>query len=201
MRRDWSCGPTSPLSSTCYEGATWVAYDRQFRREMLARKDLNWSVPNSRLYNEAFTGRTKIMQRCQYCLSEVHGSTGCQQHPNPMIVGWFHPPVSTSTKAPGAEVCRNFNAGHCRFVHSCSDCAGPHSSLNCPRRMAAPQGPLRNRPSKKGPRPAATLGGLAASSICIPHHPNTWGPRRRRPAWHSQRTVSPTVRGAVLWSM
>ena len=34
-----------------YEGATWVAYDRQFRREMLARKDLNWSVPNSRLYN------------------------------------------------------------------------------------------------------------------------------------------------------
>ena len=42
-----------------YEGSNWVAYDRQFRRDMLARKDLNWSAPNARLYNEAFTGRAK----------------------------------------------------------------------------------------------------------------------------------------------
>ena len=40
-----------------YEGKRWVLYDRQFRREALARKDLNWSVTDSRLYNEAFTGR------------------------------------------------------------------------------------------------------------------------------------------------
>ena len=71
-----------------------MAYDHQFRREMLARKDLNWSMPNSYLYNEAFTGRARIMQRCQHCLSEDHGSTGCPQHPNPMLVGWFHPPGS-----------------------------------------------------------------------------------------------------------
>ena len=32
-----------------YEGVAWVAYDRQYRREAAARKDLNWSVLNSRL--------------------------------------------------------------------------------------------------------------------------------------------------------
>ena len=37
-----------------YEGSNWVAYDRQFLRDRLARRDLNWSVPNSRLYSEAF---------------------------------------------------------------------------------------------------------------------------------------------------
>ncbi len=26
-----------------YEAGRWVSYDRQFRREALARKDLNWS--------------------------------------------------------------------------------------------------------------------------------------------------------------
>ena len=37
-----------------YEGNHWVVYDRQYRWEALARKDLNWSMPDSRLYNEAF---------------------------------------------------------------------------------------------------------------------------------------------------
>ena len=36
-----------------YEGKRWVAYDHQYRREALARKDLNWSITDSRLY-EAF---------------------------------------------------------------------------------------------------------------------------------------------------
>ena len=30
-----------------YEGSDWVAYDHQFWYIMLARRDLNWSVPNS----------------------------------------------------------------------------------------------------------------------------------------------------------
>jgi len=35
-----------------YDGKRWVSHDHQFRREDLARKDLNWSVTDSRLYNE-----------------------------------------------------------------------------------------------------------------------------------------------------
>jgi len=47
-----------------YDGKCWVIYDRQYRREALARKDLNWSEPNSRLYNETFTGSAKSTACC-----------------------------------------------------------------------------------------------------------------------------------------
>ena len=47
------------LAERNYEGTQWVSYDRRYWREALARKDLNWSVPDVRLYNEAFTGRAK----------------------------------------------------------------------------------------------------------------------------------------------
>lgn len=50
----------------------WVAYDRLFRREM---KDPNWSVINSRLYSEAFTGRAERPPQCPHCLSEDHMGT------------------------------------------------------------------------------------------------------------------------------
>ena len=40
-----------------YEDTCWTSYDRSYRHQALARKDLNWSVPGARLYSEAFTGR------------------------------------------------------------------------------------------------------------------------------------------------
>ena len=43
----WAYQATIVKAAHNYEGASWVAYDRQFRRDMLARKDLNWSTPNS----------------------------------------------------------------------------------------------------------------------------------------------------------
>eukprot|EP00731_Ephydatia_muelleri_P032810 Em0024g354a len=60
-----------------YEGTAWVAYNRQYCREALARKYLNWSVVNSRLYSEAFTGRATVIPRCRYCLSETHDLRTC----------------------------------------------------------------------------------------------------------------------------
>lgn len=55
-----------------YEAGRWVAYDRQFRREALARRDLNWSVTDTRLYNEAFTGRARAIPRRSFCLQDDH---------------------------------------------------------------------------------------------------------------------------------
>ena len=117
----WAYQSTILNAAHSYEGATWVAYDRQFQCEMLAHKDLNWSVPNSRLYNEASTGQAQSMPRCQHCLSEDHGTAGCRQHPNPMLLGWFHlsgsmpvrlqqqglvpNPLSKGTWAPLTEIC------------------------------------------------------------------------------------------------
>ena len=62
-----------------YEGIRW---DVQYRREALARKDLNWSMPDSHLYNEAFTGRAKAIARCTYCLQEDHITQACPRNPN-----------------------------------------------------------------------------------------------------------------------
>ena len=48
-----------------HEGKRWVVYDRQYCWEALARKDLNWSVPDPQLYNEAFTGRARAIPKCR----------------------------------------------------------------------------------------------------------------------------------------
>ena len=150
----WAYQTTILKAANNYEGGNWVAYDRQYRRDMLARQDLNWSIPNTRLYNEAFTGRAKIIPRCPHCLSEDHTRTNCPHSPNPVLVGWLPdphqvPPFTTqvhySLAASQAqrEVCRNFNENRCRFTrcqfqHVCLNCWGPHPAISCPRRAGPP---------------------------------------------------------------
>ena len=119
-----------------FEGSAWVAYDRQYRREALARKDLDWSQPNARLYSEAFTGRAKAIPRCRHCLSDSHTTSACSLEPtlgsNPINSG-----TGQSTQ-PSQEVCRLYNAGRChhprcRYRHVCQDCAYQHPWTQCPR--------------------------------------------------------------------
>ena len=52
----WAYQTTILHAAHAYKGANWVAYDRLFRREMCAKKDLNWSVPNLRLYSQVSWG-------------------------------------------------------------------------------------------------------------------------------------------------
>ena len=156
-----------------YEGLAWVAYDRQYRREALARKDLNWSVLDSRLYNEAFTGRAKAIPRCRHCLSEAHASTACPIDPNPCSLHAHtqvpapmqapppgQPPVPTTLGSSRREICRNFNEGrckfqHCKYTHVCKECLYPHPWILCHSNPAAPQYRQRprspRRPQRKGP--------------------------------------------------
>ncbi len=49
----------------------------QFWREELAPWDLNWSIVNSRLYSEAFTGYAKAIPGCPHCLSDDHMGMTC----------------------------------------------------------------------------------------------------------------------------
>ena len=174
----WAYQTTILHTAHAYEGANWVAYDRLYRREMLANKDLNWSMPNPRLYSQAFTGRAKRHPQCPHCLSEDHGAPTCPHNPNPPIMGWFQgsPPThlgavpaqlppgpSPLAKPVAQEVCRNFNSGRCRFtrcryLHICSDCSGTHAVLVCPSRQtttANQGGPIRAR-NPTQPRPART---------------------------------------------
>ena len=64
-------------------------YDKQFYREALARKDLEWSVTDSRLYNEAFTGHAWAIPQCTFCLQDDHTALYRSKNPNRPAFGWF----------------------------------------------------------------------------------------------------------------
>ena len=123
-----------------YEPRRWVAYDRQFRREALAKKSLDWFVPDPRLYSEAFTGRARSIPRCEVCLLDDHQASHCPQNQDRPWWAWSSstgptglPPLQQGTlpKPPRkpTEVCRHFNEGRCRltscrYIHTCKECVG-----------------------------------------------------------------------------
>ena len=163
----WSYQTSIVKAAHTYEGSNWVSYDRQYRRDMLAKKDLNWSVPNNRLFSEAFTGRARSIPRCPHCFSEDHTSAVCPFNPTPPAFGWFHSPQhlmalspltqQTPPQAPPLgrgsarrEICRNFNRdrcymSRCRFLHICMECNGPHPSAHCPMKAMPPGRPISSR--------------------------------------------------------
>ena len=171
-----------------YEGKRWVAYDRQFRREALARKDLNWSVSDPRLYNEAFTGRAKAIARCSYCLQDDHVATLCPRNPNRPLFGWYpdtsawpmqmamssQPPSLHSRPTNPNEICRRFNEGrckqlYCRYRHACNSCQGPHGVLDCPQRLAYQSAGRSRSPFRQGPRGPSKMPG-PGSNFLSSHH-------------------------------
>ena len=149
-----------------YEGKQWVAYDRRYRREALARKDLNWSVPDPRLYNEAFTGRARAIPRCTYCLQDDHTVASCPRNPHRPVLNmpldgamWPpHPPTATGGGFESAEQCRRFNEGRCkklacRYRHTCQLCGGGHPRVECAERSGRTPGRSRSPPRHNQPRP------------------------------------------------
>ena len=148
------------------EGKLWVAYDCQYRRQALARRDLNWSVPDPRLYNEAFTGRARPIARCSYCLQDDHLAQQCPRNPYRPMFGWFPDPSDwpnhasnafpgplQGARAASGEICRRFNEGRCRysrcrFRHACSDCGASHPLVSCPKN------PARSQQRSRSPQPA-----------------------------------------------
>ncbi len=142
-----------------YEPGRWVAYDRQFRREALAKKCLDWSVPDARLYSEAFTGRARSIPRCSLCLQDDHQANVCPQNRDqpwwvwPFGSGPAGPPQGNQGTLPrtprkAADVCRRFNEGRCRlpscrYVHACKECGGDHPSMHCGRTRPRARSPHR----------------------------------------------------------
>ena len=137
-----------------FEGTAWVAYDRQFQREALARKDLNWSVTNSQLYSEAFTGHAKIIPRYRYCLSETHDLRACPSNPDTGILN--HRSSSSYGNSSSKDFCRNFNDRKCRYDrckyrHVCRECFGPHPWCECSRNTRRED--RNSRDQSRPPRP------------------------------------------------
>ena len=139
-------------ASRNFEGTAWAVYDRCYRRRAAASKDLRWSVPDSALYNEAFTGRARAIPRCHHCLSENHMMSMCPDLPYELRNQWQRQPQprwpSSFTAQPtfaGArpqEPCRLYNQGRCRvrrckYLHYCTSCgAQDHPQISCPNQVA-----------------------------------------------------------------
>ena len=94
-----------------FKGSRWVAYDRCYQREALAGKSLDWSLPNTRLYNEAFTEHAKALPRCTYCLQEDHMVAACPRNPARAWLPWLPdhiaPPPPYQPHPPSQERCNS----------------------------------------------------------------------------------------------
>lgn len=64
----WAYQATIIRAEWNYEGKRWVTYDCQFHWQALTKRDLNWSITDPRLYDDAFTGRARSIVRCSFCL-------------------------------------------------------------------------------------------------------------------------------------
>ena len=172
------CLITQAAKNGNFIGQQWVIYDRQFWREALARKDLNWSVTYPHLYNEAFTGRARAIARCSFCLQDDHTDAYCPKNPNHPLFSWYPslairptptgwpslPSLPFTNPGPSPkslEICRCYNKGRCkqsrcRYQHACSFCHAPHPLVGCPQCPGLhTQGRSRSpaRPMPRGPLP------------------------------------------------
>ena len=68
---------TITRASRNFEGEAWVWYDMEFRRQAANHRSLDWGVIDTALYNEAFTGRARLIPRCRFCLADSHDSREC----------------------------------------------------------------------------------------------------------------------------
>ena len=68
---------TITRASRNFEGAAWVSYDMEFRHQAANHRSLDWGVIDTALYNEAFTGRVRLILRYRFCLADSHDSREC----------------------------------------------------------------------------------------------------------------------------
>ena len=113
-------------------GSAGSHYDWQFRREALARKDLNWSVPDACLYNEAFTGRACAIPRCSFCLQDDHIVATCPRNPNRAVLGWLPEPLQWPPQQPRSPTEGLMRGGAGRRTAATNTLALPASASTLP---------------------------------------------------------------------
>ena len=133
-----------------FQGSAWVAYDRIYRRQALARGSLDWGLEDPSLYSEAFVGRAKVVPRCSHCLSEFHAVDACPDFPR--VVSYSCTPFHSQTVGVSPqvnhtsfanEICKRFNEGRCtfkrcRYRHVCLGCKKyGHPQLKCPEKQSS----------------------------------------------------------------
>lgn len=82
-------------ASRNFEGTAWVSYDVSFRRAAANKRSLDWGLPDPGRFNDAFVGRSKVIPRCTYCLSDTHTADDCPDAPSQR-----QPPLSHRSTPP-----------------------------------------------------------------------------------------------------
>ena len=149
-------GQSSPLqaylrtivrASRNFEGPAWVSYDDAYHRQAANNRSLDWAIPDPALYNEALTGRARVIPCCQFCLSDSHSSHDCTFGPEDFRHYPNRQPASRrgAVRAHTAQICRLFNQQpggsqcrfkQCRYAHLCARCDQPHPVSECNRHQS-----------------------------------------------------------------
>ena len=141
---------TITRASRNFEGTAWASYDMAFRRQAANQRSLDWGVIDSALYNEAFTGRARLIPRCRFCLADTHDSRECtfapeERQPSIRASAREQRPVQICQlfNKPGGNACRY---RHCRYAHLCSKCCrGSHPAAECSGRQGRSPSPKEGR--------------------------------------------------------
>ena len=143
---------TITRASRNFEGTAWASYDMAFRRQAANLRSLDWGVIDSALYNEAFTGRARLIPRCRFCLADTHDTKECTFAPEER-----QSPVrafSSPREQRSVQICQLFNKPsgnacryrHCRYAHLCSKCRrGSHPAAECTGRHGRSPSPKEGR--------------------------------------------------------
>ena len=148
---------TITRASRNYEDLAWASYDAAFRRQAANRSTFDWSQVDTTLFNEAFTGRARLLPRCPYCLSDTHRGGECQYGPHEdapqsKVPRMSSTPVGgrqfpTDKGQAAVQICGKFNQATgnqcsfrwCRYAHICLKCRkGPHPASECPGNYRPP---------------------------------------------------------------
>ena len=66
-----------------YAGLAWVRYDKAFRSQAAAKKDVQWLKVNPSLFAQCFTGRAHNPALCDLYMSPSHTTQDCALGNNP----------------------------------------------------------------------------------------------------------------------
>ena len=146
---------TITRASRNFDGTAWASYDMAYRRQAANQRSLDWGIIDSALYNEAFTGRARLISRCRFCLADSHDSRECSFGLEERSPPARAPYTYTHRDQKSVQICQLFNKPggnacrykHCRYAHLCSKCRrGPHPAAECSARYGRSPSPKESRP-------------------------------------------------------
>ena len=117
-----------------YEFTAWSRYDTAFRLWASKTPGARWDTINNHLWAQCFTGRASAQVICFTCGQPGHWSSTCplgtESNFRPTMSS-STPPSTSARATDNQEICRQFNAGRCRYQSTPDQCKYAHRCLSC----------------------------------------------------------------------